>query len=167
MLGRGFQLNGLDSIYFMSSFSFDQTVWNDQQQIREVSSDKSAILIVSTKKPHFLHTWFIFVLEQDSAEEWPDEFKKLQQVFRKHIKPKKKHEIIRMADVASMLASKANSKANSKAKANIEAELKDKEEESKNIIDIGGGLGHLSRLEGAIKDFWGFGATLLVYIKVN
>jgi hypothetical protein len=72
-----------------------------------------------------------------------------------------------MADVASMLASKANSKANSKAKANIEAEFKDKEEESKNIIDIGGGLGHLSRLERAIKDFWGFGATLLVYIKVN
>ena len=45
-----------------------------------------------------------------------------------------------MADVASMLASKA--------KANVEAEFKAKEEESKNIIDIGGGLGHLSRLEG-------------------
>lgn len=85
------------------------------------------------------------MLGQDSAEEWPDEFKNLQQVFRKHIKPKKKHEIIRMADVASLLASKANSK----AKANVVAELKAKEEESKNIIDIGGGLGHLSRLEGA------------------
>ena len=57
-----------------------------------------------------------------------------------------------MADVASMLASKA--------KANVEAEFKAKEEESKNIIDIGGGLGHLSRLEGAIKDFWNFRATL-------
>ena len=79
-------------------------------------------------------------------------------MFRKHIKPKKKHEIIRMADVASMLASKA--------KANVEAEFKAKEEESKNIIDIGGGLGHLSRLEGAIKDFWSFRATLLLYIKV-
>ena len=84
-------------------------------------------------------------------------------MFRKHIKPKKKHEIIRMADVASMLASKANSK----AKANVEDELKAKEEESKNIIDIGGGLGHLSRLEGAIKDFWGFRATLFLYIKVK
>ena len=89
------------------------------------------------------------MLGQDSAEEWPDEFKNLQQVFRKHIKPKKKHEIIRMADVASLLASKANSK----AKANVEAELKAKEEESKNIIDIGGGLGHLSRLEGPYKIF--------------
>ena len=103
-------------------------------------------------KIHFIQTWFLYILEQDSAEEWPDEFKNLQQVFRKHIKPKKKHEIIRMADVASMLASKANSK----AKANVEDELKAKEEESKNIIDIGGGLGHLSRLEGAIKWFWGF-----------
>ena len=54
-----------------------------------------------------------------------------------------------MADVASMLASKANSK----AKANIEAEFKDKEEESKNIIDIGGGLGHLSRLDGQLGIF--------------
>ena len=68
-----------------------------------------------------------------------------------------------MADVASMLASKANSK----AKANVEDELKAKEEESKNIIDIGGGLGHLSRLEGAIKDLWGFRATLFLYIKVK
>ena len=68
-----------------------------------------------------------------------------------------------MADVASMLASKANSK----AKANVEDELKAKEEESKNIIDIGGGLGHLSRLEGAIKDFGGFRATLFLYIKVK
>ena len=103
-------------------------------------------------------------LEQDSVE-WPNDFKNLKQVFRKHIKPKKKHEIIRMADVASMLASKANSK----AKANIEAEFKDKEEESKNIIDIGGGLGHLSRLERTIKDFWGFGVLgqLCFYIKVN
>ena len=106
-------------------------------------------MIIVDEKIHFVHTWFLYVLEQDFAEEWPDEFKNLQQVFRKHIKPKKKHEIIRMADVASMLASKANSK----AKANVEAELKAKEEESKNIIDIGGGLGHLSRLEGAIKDF--------------
>ena len=89
------------------------------------------------------------MLGQDSAEEWPDEFNNLQQVFRKHIKPKKKHEIIRMADVASLLASKANSK----AKANVVAELKAKEEESKNIIDIGGGLGHLSRLEGPYKIF--------------
>ena len=66
-----------------------------------------------------------------------------------------------MADVASMLASKANSK----AKANVEAEFKAKEE-SKNIVDIGGGLGHLSRLEGAIKNFCGFRATLLLYMKV-
>ena len=65
-----------------------------------------------------------------------------------------------MADVASMLASKANSK----AKANVEAEFKAKEEESKNIIDIGGGLGHLSRLEGAIRVFEGVRATLLLYI---
>ena len=74
-------------------------------------------------------------------------------MFRKHIKPKKKHEIIRMADVASMLASKANSK----AKANVEAEFKAKEEESKNIIDIGGGLGHLSRLEGELRILGGSG----------
>ena len=106
-------------------------------------------MIIVDEKIHFVHTWFLYVLEQDFAEEWPDEFKNLQQVFRKHIKPKKKHEIIRMADVASMLASKANSK----AKANVEAELKAKEEESKNIIDIGGGLGHLSRLEWPYKIF--------------
>ena len=31
-------------------------------------------------------------------------------MFRRHIKPKKKHEIVRMADVATMLASKVNVK---------------------------------------------------------
>ena len=42
MFSWGFQLN---SIYFMSSFSFDQTVWNDQRQSSKVISDKIGKII--------------------------------------------------------------------------------------------------------------------------
>ena len=45
MLSLGFQLNGLKSIYFMSSFSFDQSVWNDQKQSSKVISDKTGKII--------------------------------------------------------------------------------------------------------------------------
>jgi len=117
----------------------------------ELLALKASIKTYSLKRKPWSRERLVSALsikEQESAEEWPGEFKKLQQVFRKHIKPKKKHEIIRMADVASMLASKANSK----AKANVEAEFKAKEE-SKNIVDIGGGLGHLSRLLSFGHDF--------------
>ena len=51
--------------------------------------------------------------------------KALQHVFRKHIKPKKQHEIVRMSQLAILLASKTR---------------------ETNKLDIGAGLGHLSRL---------------------
>ena len=60
MLSWGVQLNGLNSIYFMSSFSFDQTVWNDQKQSSKVMSDKKVKL---TDDPIAL-TPFLFVPPQ-------------------------------------------------------------------------------------------------------
>eukprot|EP00095_Tigriopus_kingsejongensis_P000323 snap_masked-scaffold292_size219010-processed-gene-1.16 protein:Tk00323 transcript:snap_masked-scaffold292_size219010-processed-gene-1.16-mRNA-1 annotation:"nhl repeat-containing protein 2" len=47
-------------------------------------------------------------------------------VFRKHIKPKKQHEIARMAQIADLMAQKCG--------------------QNRNIIDIGSGMGHLARL---------------------
>ena len=41
MLSWGFQLNGLNNIYFMSSFSVGQTVWNYQKQSSKVINDKT------------------------------------------------------------------------------------------------------------------------------
>lgn len=55
---------------------------------------------------------------KNENQEWPLDFKNLHQVFRKHIKPKKQHEIIRMADLASIL------------------------DDHTNKVDLGGGLGH-------------------------
>lgn len=54
---------------------------------------------------------------------WKTEYPNaLKNVFRKHIKPKKQHEITRMSDLASMF------------------------KETNNRVDVGSGLGHLSRL---------------------
>ena len=80
------------------------------------------------------------VLHQDAntpnVYNWPEnctdeltveagQHKALQHVFRKHIKPKKQHEIVRMSQLAILLASKTR---------------------ETNKLDIGAGLGHLSRL---------------------
>ena len=68
-------------------------------------------------------------LEKGQSQNWPSGFKEafddLQHVFRKHIKPKKEHEIVRMAQVASMMRIKT---------------------QSSTRVDIGAGQGHLSRL---------------------
>ncbi|TRY61730.1 hypothetical protein TCAL_04398 [Tigriopus californicus] len=52
--------------------------------------------------------------------------KTLLHVFRKHIKPKKQHEISRMAQVSDIVSRKCH--------------------DEKNVIDIGSGMGHLARL---------------------
>ena len=54
------------------------------------------------------HYFLTFYFKDQNLVQWPEDFNSLHHVFRKHIKPKKKHEIIRMADVASVLSLKAN-----------------------------------------------------------
>lgn len=82
-------------------------------------------------------------LEDEIFQEWPSnctdeltteggQHKGLKHVFRKHIKPKKQHEIVRMSQLALMLANKTK---------------------EQNKIDIGAGLGHLSRLLSFGHDF--------------
>lgn len=64
-----------------------------------------------------------FFKEDDVNSSWKTEYpNELKHVFRKHIKPKKQHEITTMSDLASMF------------------------KETKNRVDVGSGLGHLSRL---------------------
>ena len=69
-------------------------------------------------------------LEGQHKGQWPSDFKEafneLHHVFRKHIKPKKEHEIVRMSQTALMMSIKAK--------------------DSITRVDIGAGQGHLSRL---------------------
>ena len=53
-------------------------------------------------------------------------------MFRKHVKPKKQHELVRMAAVSDVLSSSAAAAADSSS--------------CDRLIDIGSGVGHLARL---------------------
>ncbi len=75
----------------------------------------------------------------DQVQAWAEDImanghhKDLKHIFRKHIKPKKQHEIARMKDIAAMLSAKTDSNVNK--------------------VDVGSGVGHLSRLLAFGHDF--------------
>lgn len=69
------------------------------------------------------NSWNTF---QDEFSSKDQTGKTLLHVFRKHIKPKKQHEISRMAQVSDIISRKCHGE--------------------KNVIDIGSGMGHLARL---------------------
>ena len=96
----------------------------------EILCLKSAIKTYSLdRKPVEQHELRVLLGLQSCKSKWPSGFKEafddLHHVFRRHIKPKKEHEIVRMAQVALM-----------------QKELT----QSTTRIDIGAGQGHLSRL---------------------
>ena len=105
-----------------------ETVVLDKVWPLEILALKASIKAYSLKRTPWKRSQLaesLLLKDNNSTDEWPKDFNSLQNVFRRHIKPKKKHEIIRMADVASMLALKAS---------------------PSKIVDIGAGLGHMSRL---------------------
>ena len=94
----------------------------------EILSIKDAITRLSLSRKAASRSQVALELGLDEDNQWQDDIhlepKSLEYVFKKHIKPKKKHELMRMADLALMLSEKTR---------------------SKNKVDVGGGLGHLSR----------------------
>jgi len=124
-----------EDLAFLIDLESEEYVALDKVWPLEILALKASIKTYSLKRTPWSRKRLISALSiaDQSLVEWPEDFKSLHQVFRKHIKPKKKHEIIRMADVASVLSLKAN--------------------EARNIVDVGGGLGHLSRLLSFGHDF--------------
>lgn len=65
---------------------------------------------------------------QEELSQAAGQQKGLEHVFRKHVKPKKQHEIARLSDVIRTVANSGNG------------------DNVSNLVDVGSGLGHLSRL---------------------